>query len=448
MPFQIRKTDILDVVSDVIVNPTDSLLSGSVGTDRRIRQAAGPELARRCARLRPLEPGKAALTPGCQLGSRQLVHVAVPKWTGAEEELRQLRACYRNALRLASGHGMRGLLRRFSSGQKIRRIALPLLGISPGGFPRELAMKIAGEEIPAFLAENEGIEITLALSYRREALPNTILALSLSRYIRDVLPQEESLRQETMLDLASTITFPGTFALHPTQRREEHAAPSAAPPFAEEGKPRPAPPPSDRTSSTMHPISVTGASKPEPVPEGSSFSDMHPISAAEIEDEEDEYNLPKPLYPTASRPGSSSYSAKPGARPAPTAKPRPSFSFAPDRGPVLDESFSQMVLRKIEEKGFRRDSDCYCRANIDRRLFSKIRSDVHYHPKKVTAVALAVALELPLNETKELLEKAGYSLSHSILFDVIVEYCIIHHHYNIFEINELLFRYDQPLLGA
>ena len=114
---------------------------------------------------------------------------------------------------------------------------------------------------------------------------------------------------------------------------------------------------------------------------------------------------------------------------------------------VLDESFSQMVLRKIDEKGIKKDSDCYKRANLDRRLFSKIRSDENYHPKKTTAVALAAALELSLEETSELLLKAGYSLSHSILFDVIVEFCIKEKRYNIQEINELLYEYDQPLLG-
>ena len=138
-------------------------------------------------------------------------------------------------------------------------------------------------------------------------------------------------------------------------------------------------------------------------------------------------------------------SAKTEAAPAPCAVPEPMFST---ERLVLDESFSEMVMRKIDEAGFKKDSECYVRANIDRRLFSKIRSDVHYHPKKTTAVALAVALELNLNETRELLEKAGYTLSHSILFDVIVEYCILQKNYDIFEINELLFQYDQPLLGG
>ena len=107
-----------------------------------------------------------------------------------------------------------------------------------------------------------------------------------------------------------------------------------------------------------------------------------------------------------------------------------------------------MVLRKVDEKGYKKDSDCYSKANLDRRLFSRLRCDEDYHPKKTTAVALAIALELSISETNELLMKAGYSLSHSITFDVIVEYCILQHNYNIFEINELLFQYDQPLLGG
>ena len=278
-----------------------------------------------------------------------------------------------------------------ASSKRLTSVAFPIISAGSFGFPRAEALEIAVREIRAFLTEHE-MDVMLVV-FNRECYE-----ISAERYAR-----VQSFIDEAYVDLHAD------FSNAPSYRREERQV----------------------FESSIEPAGSFSASFDADQQEAFFEKESRPSAPA-----------PQSARPTLPR---EAKAPRPKSRPLGQMVRPSGAAFRPDR--MLDESFSQMLLRKIDERGMK-DADCYKRANVDRKLFSKIRTNPDYRPSKVTAIAFAIALRLDLDETRELLMKAGYALSRSQRFDVIIEYFIRERIYDIYEINETLFAFDQQLLGA
>lgn len=386
MPFQIIRADLTKLRVDAIVNAANSSLLGGGGVDGAIHRAAGPALREYCAGLGGCRTGEAKLSPSFGLPAKWIIHTVGPVWQGGgrnEEAL--LRACYRSSLALALEQGCES-------------VAFPLISAGVYGYPKDEAFHVAVREIADFLREHE---MTVILTVFDDA----VLRASSRRFPR----------LRSLLGFGVPVPTGAASAWPPSADRPAY---SAAPPASQTA---PAAPPPKKQKKALFP-------RPRRKKERAA------------QDTEAAREEAAPSLTGAGIPGAAFYG---------NAAPRPAETPAEldARLRCLDESFSQMLLRKIDEKGLT-DAACYKRANVDRKLFSKIRSDPNYRPSKPTAIAFAIALELPLEETRELLMKAGFALSPSSKFDVIIEYFIGSGNYDIFEINEALFTFDQALLGA
>ena len=394
MPLLIVRNDITKMAVDAIVNAANSSLLGGGGVDGCIHRAAGEGLLAECRALGGCETGSAKITGAYNLPCRYVIHAVGPMWIdGKHNEREQLESCYRVSLRLAREHACES-------------VAFPLISSGIYGYPKDKALQVAMEVIGSFLLENDMTVYIVVFDKAAYRISEKLFA-DITEYIDDVYvdahtdESEERRRRNLFVRMAPK-----------PLRAESEAAPCAA---SEDAWAKPdmapcAPPEDARAKPDMTPCAPPeGArAKPKPAPCAPSegmWTKPTPFSCASAAED---------LDARLSR---------------------------------LDESFSQMLLRKIDERGMT-DAACYKKANIDRKLFSKIRSDIHYQPSKPTVIAFAISLELSLAETKELLAKAGFALSHSNKFDVIIEYFISRGNYRILEINEALFAFDQSLLGA
>ena len=406
MPFTILRNDITMMSVDAIVNAanTDLLMGG--GVCGAIFNAAGAEqLQVACNKLAPIKTGEAVMTPGFNLLAKHVIHTVGPIYSQwSEQESRKLlHSAYTNALRLATENGCES-------------IAFPLISSGIYGHPKSEALKVATEAIRAFL-KGQDLEVYLVVFDKS--------ALSVSE---ELLGEVASYIDDHYVDLKSYDTRSSFLEAQDRNLLMEEDLYS--------GKESPPPPPTylEPSKDSEYPKRPSKTTDRLPYPESfqapcQSIERSMPVGMPQEKKAKSAFSLWEPKIKKKK------------------IKKEDSEEKLDDLIRSLDEPFSQTLLRLIDAKGMT-DVEVYKAANIDRKLFSKIRVGRGYTPSKKTILALAIALQLSLEETHRLLAQAGYALSRSQIFDVIVEYFISKKRYDIFEINEVLFSYDQQLLGS
>lgn len=405
MPLTFLRADITTLSCDVVVNAANTKLLPGGGVCGAIFKAAGfLPLALACRKIGSCAVGDAVMTKGFKLKAKAIIHTVGPVYgKDPANQDRLLGDCYRNSLRLAAENG-------FES------IAFPLISSGIYGYPKDKALNIATNAIKDFLQESEtDMQVFLVVYDKASFEISRTLYEDIRSYIdeREVRPPAASRMPE---DGAANMPFgapaPDAFPV------------DAAP--APDDFPVAAPAPDDFPGSTgKHDYTAKENPPHDEIshPQAKSFPRTKPLSDRQKD------------FPPEAVCKQASMSLLDALRDR-------SLADLLDR---KSETFSEMLLRLIDEKGMT-DVEVYKRANIDRKLFSKIRKK-DYVPKKATVFALIIGLRLNMDEARDLLSRAGFAFSESLRFDIIIEYFIEHNRYDIYEINETLFAFDEALLG-
>ena len=399
MPFTIERNDLASVSADAIVVAANEDLQITGGVGEAVAKAAGfTNVQEACNAIGHCPTGSAVATPAFDLPAKVIIHAVGPIWQGgSQNEVALLRDAYDAALSCAAENNAHS-------------IALPLLSAGIYGFPADISLSVAQNAIHDYL-DSHDTEIRLVL-FDRAALQAGLSAYDrIAEYIDDVYvdkqldARKKARRTETFSDAFFTAAGTAYGALSaPTSA----VSPSAASPSAA------------ILSSLFSSRKDTEKETSEDL-EGADTQDS--VEAVYEGSLTENYNYEESL-----------------ARETPSKS-----SSLSDLLDSLDASFSTTLLALIDTKGMT-DAQVYKRANMSRQLFSKIRSDTFYKPTKKTVLALAIALELDLSTTEDLLRRAGFALSHSNKADIIVEYFIKNNQFDIFEINATLYAFDQPIL--
>ena len=425
MPFEIVRNDITNMCVDAIVNTANPRPVIGSGVDAAIHAKAGPQLLEARKVIGTMNTGEACVTPGFRLPCKWVIHTVGPVWhDGGHGEAYLLGQCYDHSLKLALRH-------------RCKSVAFPLLSSGNYGFPKKLALQIAVDTIRKFL-DTHDMQVYLVVFGRKSLELSDGLVNQVRSFIDDAYVQARE-KAEYSFSVSRDFDF--------VREKLEDL---------------------DKQDKSVRPEELAGVAESLPLPSqweltaedlGEEVDD--PLDAVMSNGEEDvEEEDQKPLYRrelttwkcpkcAAINSGNFCYACGQAKSEQEAKKAKAPFNAGelPDLFRDMDAGFSETLLQMIDKTG-QKDSEIYKRANVDRKLFSKIRNNPHYKPSKATAVAFAIALELDLEETRDFIGRAGYALSRSNKFDIIIEYFITHGRYDIYEINLMLFEFDQSLLGA
>ncbi len=508
MPFKIIRNDITKVHADAIVNTANPEPTYGAGTDSAIYRAAGEKklLAER-RKIGRLEAGEAVVTPAFRLHAKYIIHTVGPVWVdGEHREFELLASCYRKSLQMARHLQCRSIafplistgaygfprdkalniaLDQISSFLKDEEMDVSLVVFDRKTFELSSDLK---KDVSQFIDENY-VEDRLWKEYGSKYIIRRGLegSDSILRYLksrqRSGRPADEMLADREQVPAAEAEKVPEPVAGEvPESVSEEgpeeysaifQASSGNLPPdheepflkedgtyYSKEGEPENAGPEGPESAPSHAPGADWYGGQRSDGPAG---PESMPSNRPAYEPDYSRTEAPaQNSFPDSADSGqyrrkkeSKRLSAekRPGARPAPKGERQIESGTTVHRRSLQDvmshlgESFQECLLRMIDERNLT-DTEVYKRANLDRKLFSKIRCKADYNPSRRTVIALVIALELNMDEAVDLLQKAGMALSPGSKFDLIISYCIQNEIYDIYRVNALLFDYDQPLLGA
>ena len=424
MPLKIVRDDITKMNTQAIVNTANQKPIVASGCDYAVYMAAGYDelLKYRVDNIGYMPEGEAFITPGYMLKSEYIIHVVSPMYRGGlDDEEEKLRSCYRNALQIAKENN-------------ISSISFPLISTGNFGYPKEEGMRIAVDEINAFLFENEMTIFLVVFDEKSTELGKKIYP-DLESYINRSYVRKKVDEEYAYGALGGNGRVYSSY--EPTDFLGSSAR-MAAPGSAQVSDSMPAP-----MAASMPSMTPTAAAKNK----SSKSSNRFPLLNRKAKKEDDKcsaanYTMPKAPEPPVESCYEGGYSE----------------DFALDfeeehesrlneRMQHISDTFSQYLLYIIQKKGME-NSEVYKRAIIDKKIFSKIKNNPNYHPQKITALCLCIGAKLNMDETKDLLARAGYALSPCDKTDIIFSYFIENEIYDMIELDIQLEEYGLPCIIA